>query len=143
MIVRRAGAEDLSTIIAIERGCFNEQRYSRETVLFMLTDEAFATFLVEDRLPIGSASVHVEGEDALLVSIGVVAEHRCKGAAKVLMEAVEREARSRGAARIALQVSILNVPAMNMYLHLGYRTEGILKGYYGQGKDAYYMVKAL
>ena len=143
MNVRRAGADDLSSIMAVEAACFDEERYSRDVVLFMLTDEEFTTFLAEDGRAVGAASLHVKGHEAHLVSIGVVPEHRCQGVARALMRAAELEAISRGAARIALQVSVLNVAAMNMYLRHGYRATHLLKGYYGGRKDAYLMEKAL
>ncbi len=63
--------------------------------------------------------------------------------AAALLSAAEEEARSRGAGRMALQVSVLNVPAMNMYLRRGYITECILRDYYGPGKDAILMDRAL
>jgi ribosomal protein S18 acetylase RimI-like enzyme len=44
---------------------------------------------------------------------------------------------------MALQVSVLNVPAMNMYLRRGYFTKCILRDYYGPGKDAFLMDRAL
>lgn len=143
MNVRRAGIDDLSSIMAVEAACFDEERYSRDLVLFMLTDEEFATFLAEDGRAVGAASVHVKDGEAHLVSIGVVPEHRCRGVARALMRVAEREAISRGAARIVLQVSVLNVAAMNMYLRHGYRATHLLKGYYSGRKDAYLMEKAL
>lgn len=141
--IRRAGADDLSTIMAVEIACFDEKRYSRDMVLFILTDEEFATFLAEDGRALGSASVHVKGNEAHLVSIGVVPERRCRGVARELMGAAEAEAISRGASRMTLQVSVLNVAAMNMYLQRGYRTTYLLKDYYGGGKDAYLMERTL
>jgi ribosomal-protein-alanine N-acetyltransferase len=130
-------------MMAVERACFDDLRYSRDIVLFMLSDEDFSSFLAEERGVIGSACVHVSGANAHLVSIGVVPEHRRRGVAAALLSAAEEEARSRGADRMALQVSVLNVPAMNMYLRRGYITECILRDYYGPGKDAILMDRAL
>lgn len=143
MNIRRAGIADLATIMELEVACFDEERYSRDIVLFVLTDEEFATFLAEDGRAVGAVSVHVKGDDAHLVSIGVVPDHRCRGVGSALMGTAEREAVSRGARRMTLQVSILNVPAMNLYLHRGYRTKYLLEGYYGRGKDAFLMERAL
>jgi hypothetical protein len=58
--------------MAVERACFDDLRYSRDIVLFMLSDEDFSSFLAEEKGVIGSACVHVSGADAHLVSIGVV-----------------------------------------------------------------------
>lgn len=143
MNIRRAGASDLSTMMAVEIACFDEKRYSRDMVLFILTDEEFATFLAEDGRAVGAACVHVRGNEAHLVSIGVVPEHRCRGVARALMGAAEAEAIWRGASRMTLQVSVLNMAAMNMYLQRGYRAICLLKDYYGEGKDAHLMERRL
>jgi ribosomal protein S18 acetylase RimI-like enzyme len=143
VFIRRAGASDLSTIMAVEAACFDEERYSRDLVLFILSDEEFASFLAEDGGMVGVATVHVKDREAHLVSIGVVPERRGHGVARALMDAAEREAIRRGASRMELQVSVLNVAAMNMYLRRGYRVTHLLKDYYGGGKDAYLMERAL
>ena len=143
VLIRRAGSGDLSTVMAVEAACFDEERYSRDLVLFMLSDEEFASFLAEEGAVAGVATVHVKDREAHLVSIGVVPERRGRGVAGALMDAAELEAVARGASRMELQVSVLNVAAMNMYLRRGYRVTHLLKGYYGGIKDAYLMERAL
>ena len=59
------------------------------------------------------------------------------------MDAAERIARERGATVARLEVSTQNAPAIALYRELGYRTEGLLPGYYSWGEDAYSMRKSL
>ena len=59
------------------------------------------------------------------------------------MAAAERVARERGATVARLEVSTVNVGAIALYRGLGYRTEGVLPGYYSWGEDAYSMQKKL
>jgi ribosomal-protein-alanine N-acetyltransferase len=142
--IRRAGPDDLEAIGAIERGCFDEERYPRRALRAMLSWEGFTTFLAEGDGPLGSATLyHRRGEDAQVVSLGVLPEHRDRGIATALMDAVEDAARASGARRVVLQVGVQNVAAMNLYLRRGYALRGILRDYYGRRKDAYLMEKML
>ncbi|NLI73178.1 MAG: GNAT family N-acetyltransferase [Euryarchaeota archaeon] len=143
MNIRRAKIRDLSALMAVEVATFTEERYSEDLLLFILTDSSYSTFLAEDGEIVGSASIQIEDGEAQLVSIGVVSHCRCRGIAKALMKAVEKEAISNGAIYMILQVSIANTPAINLYLHHGYEIMQTLKNYYGQGKDAYLMEKIL
>jgi ribosomal-protein-alanine N-acetyltransferase len=59
------------------------------------------------------------------------------------MEAAERVSRERGAASARLEVSTVNAAAIALYRGLGYRTEGVLPGYYSWGEDAFAMRKRL
>jgi ribosomal protein S18 acetylase RimI-like enzyme len=56
---------------------------------------------------------------------------------------VEKRSRRKGAKKIVLQVNVLNVAAINLYLHQGYVLQGMIGSYYGPGKDAYFMDKIL
>lgn len=144
MHIRRAGPDDLDAVSVIERGCFDEERYPRRVLRAMLSEEGFATFLAEIDGPVGSATLyHRRGEAAQVVSLGVLPEHRDRGIATALMDAVEGAARASGARRAVLQVGVQNVAAMNLYLRRGYALRGILKDYYGRSRDAYLMDKAL
>ena len=129
--------------MVVENACFHELRFPRDLVRFMLSNAEFTSFMAEEAAAIGSATIHVSGGSAHLVSIGVLPEHRCRGVAAALMNVAEEEARSRGARTMALQVSVVNVGAMNMYLRRGYATTHCLKDYYGRGKDAYLMQREL
>jgi ribosomal protein S18 acetylase RimI-like enzyme len=60
-----------------------------------------------------------------------------------MMRAAEREARKRGCTQVRLEVSTQNYGAIEFYRQLGYRTDGVLYGYYSWGEDAYGMTKAL
>lgn len=142
--MRVAGPADLEAVSTVERRCFFEERYPRQVLRSMLTEEGFLTFLAEDDGPVGSATLHHRpGEAAQVVSLGVLPEHRNRGIATALMDAVEAAARRSGARRLVLQVGVLNVAAMNLYLRRGFVLRGILRAYYGRGKDAYLMEKAL
>jgi ribosomal protein S18 acetylase RimI-like enzyme len=60
-----------------------------------------------------------------------------------LLGEAERRAQEQGADRMVLQVGVVNVGAINLYLHQGFVLEGMIGDYYGPGRDAYFMTKML
>ena len=78
-----------------------------------------------------------------IVSLAVVPDYRGRGFAKGLLRALEKHARENGASKLALEVGVVNVPALNLYLHDGFRLVGTVADYYGKGKDAFYLEKRL
>jgi ribosomal-protein-alanine N-acetyltransferase len=146
MRIRLAGIEELRQVQQVEDACFQEERYEPEVLQAMLAEEDFYTFVADDEEEVlGSATLlHRSGNPlAQLVSIGVVPAHRGRGVAKALLRQAEGHARREGAKRMTLQVNVLNVAAINLYLHLGYAIQGVIGDYYGPGKDAYFMDKPL
>jgi ribosomal protein S18 acetylase RimI-like enzyme len=60
-----------------------------------------------------------------------------------MMQAAEAVSRERGIPSVRLEVSTRNFGAIELYRRLGYRTDGVLYGYYSWGEDAYSMSKLL
>lgn len=144
-MIRSAGIEELPEVQEIEAACFQEDRYPPEVLAEMLVEEGFETVLAEDEELLGSATVNFRKgmAAAQLVSIAVLPGHRGKGVATALLAEMEKRARRRGARKMVLQVNVLNVAAINLYLHQGYVLQGMIGNYYGPGKDAYFMDKVL
>ncbi len=145
MRIRDAGIEELPEIQRIENSCFGEERYPTDVLAAMIEEEGFETFLAEDEEIMGSATVNYRDElvAAQLVSIAVLPRFRGRGIARALLTEAEARVRKRGADRMVLQVSVTNVAAINLYLHQEYVLQGVIGDYYGPGKDAYFMEKAL
>jgi len=60
-----------------------------------------------------------------------------------MMQAAEAVCHERGLSTIRLEVSTKNLVAIEFYRRLGYRTDGVLYGYYSWGEDAYSMHKPI
>lgn len=143
--IRTAGLEDLEAVSKVEGACFDSERYPVTVLRAMLSEEGFTTFVAEEDGAIGSATLHHRpgASVAQVVSLGVVPSHRHRGVATELLRTLEDLAKRSGTRRMVLQVGVLNVPAINLYLHHGYVLRGTIRDYYGPGKDAYYMMKRL
>ncbi len=145
MNIRTAGIEDLPVVQEVENACFHEERYSTEDLSAILGEEGFDTLLAEDGRTMGAAIVNYRPElvAAQLVSLAVLPPYRGKGVARALLREAESLVRSRGARLMVLQVGTVNVPAMNLYVHHGFRIEGMIGDYYGPGRDAFFMSREL
>ena len=145
VIIRIAGIEDLPAVQQIENMCFQEERYSTEDLSAILEEDGFETMLAEEDGAVGSAIVNYRPDliAAQLVSLAVLPQYRGQGIAHALLREAERRVRARGARRMVLQVEVINVPAMNLYVHHGFVIEGVIGNYYGLGRDAFFMSKAL
>ncbi len=115
-LLRTAGPDDLEALYRFEVLCFQEHRFRRDHVDWILRNRQALT-LVEDG---------PEGVEAA-----------------VMMHAAEAICGERRVSTVRLEVSTENLGAIEFYRRLGYRTDGVLYGYYSWGEDAYSMRKTI
>jgi len=143
---REATEVDLKALEGLETRCFGEHGFDRATLFMLLTVQDFRTIVVEtgDEI-IGYASVFVgRGTSAWrLVSVAVDPKWRERGVGTLLIRRVIDLMRVEGQSELLLEVRVTNVPAINLYLKLGFEIEGVIKGYYGDGEDALSMLLRL
>jgi ribosomal-protein-alanine N-acetyltransferase len=128
----------------IERASFNEERFQRWLLESMIGEKTFMTLVaLEEKEVVGYGSVHLSGAPARIISIAVLPDKRGRGLGRSLLEALENDCLAKSIMSLCLEVSISNLVALHLYLSKGYEVKGIIHGYYGDGKDAFYMVKVL
>lgn len=143
-LLRRATPEDLESIFRIETACFKERRFRRDHVDWILRNERAATFVAENGHDlVGAIMLLVEGQVGRILSVATMPDHRRKHLGTEMMKTVEGEARQRGCIQVRLEVSTRNYGAIEFYRGLGYKTDGVLYGYYSWGEDAYSMIRSL
>ena len=150
MRIEKASTKDLDEIYEIELECFRDEAYSRWLYRWLLKDKKtiFLKAVVDGRIA-GFAVARVEKKvlDRDLIgriyTLNVRRDFRRMGVGKELMKALERELERRGCRKIVLEVSVENIPAINLYKSLGYRIEKRIKWYYGPRRDAYRAVKQI
>jgi ribosomal protein S18 acetylase RimI-like enzyme len=144
--IRRATRDDLKEIIRIERASFEHEAYSKDLLALFLRDKAFITLVATDEGEVLAYATTL-GEDGgtgvRIVSIAVLPDRRGQGVAMSLMQDSEAMAIKKGARRMSLEVGVANVPAINLYLKLGFSIKGTINDYYGEGRDALYMEKPI
>jgi len=107
-----------------------EQYFSSQTPLWWV-EEHREKFTPRPHDPIaclwiGNAIDQVTGDrHAHIFLLYVVPEHRRRGIATALMRYAEDWARNRGDQQMGLQVFQSNQAALNLYSHLGYKTQSL------------------
>jgi ribosomal-protein-alanine N-acetyltransferase len=134
----RAARTDADTLARLEGLAFGGRSWgednvkesfvaSRVTVLF--GGESAAS-------PQGFAVWRDLGEEAELLTLGVVGAARRKGLGAALLAAVLEAARSEGAQRFFLEVGKDNTAARALYDRMGFIPVGARRRYYADGGDA-------
>jgi len=143
-LLRRMTEQDLDAIMKIEKESFTLP-WSRDSYRGELINQ-FANYLVCDFAGdiVGYAGAWIVFEDAHITNIAIAKSFRNKGLGTVLMQEIEKIARSKEALRIILEVRPSNTSALAMYEKLGYVQTGIREAYYSDnGEDALIMTKYL
>jgi len=123
----------------LERACFGDRQFGRDSVLWILDNPDAAT-VVEDRGGIvGSLMVAFDREACRVLSVAVLPGWRRRGLGRALMRAADELARGRGSPEIRLEVGVMNAGAIEFYKRLGYKIDGVLPAYYSDREDAYTM----
>ncbi len=148
MIIRRASEEDLPELVRLEDECFGKERFSTEVIrAFIVRGDAFTMVAYDDKLGrmVGSAAglVSEDTGEGRIASIAVVKDHRRLGVGASLLEECERILRGFRLRKYVLEVETTNTPAIRLYASRGYANVGILKDYYGTGRDAFAMEKKI
>lgn len=144
-MLRLATPEDLDGLYRIEIACFKERRFRKDHVKWILRNDRAVTLVHEEQgghLD-GAIMLLFEGQFCRVLSVATMPDRRRQGLAREMMLAAEQTARRRGCVRVRLEVSTQNYAAIELYRGLGYKTDGVLYGYYSWGEDAYSMVLPL
>ena len=80
--------------------------------------------------PVGFALALALGEEAEIVSLGVLPDYRRRGIGLAILDAVCAEARLRGAERVVLEMASDNEAASALYSARGFTVVGRRRNYY-------------
>ena len=80
--------------------------------------------------PCGFAIAREAADEAEIITIATDPAHRRSGVGKALMRDIIRRLHGDRIARLFLEVSEDNAPAIALYRNLGFRKVGLRKGYY-------------
>lgn len=141
--VRQYSENDLKEILAIEKASFKFP-YSKELFKELLSQK-WTRMLVaqtDSGKIVGYILYSIRSPKCLLISIASAPEHRSMGVGSMLMQAFLEDVKNV-VNFIELQVGCKNLDAIKFYYKFGFKIRGILKGYYPDGEDAFYMVKLL
>jgi len=142
--VRKATLADMPELMKVEETCFGIEKFSPETVkAFVVRDDAFVVLAEDGHEVRGSAMCmfsKAEGEGRV-ASVAVLPQFRNQGIGRRLLTECEKHFSGNGLKRFSLEVDVDNEPAISLYTTKGYEISGMIKDFYGPGRDAFMMVK--
>lgn len=165
LIVRPMTEADRPAAAALDRLCFHgadcHAGYEAECTrqLGMYDGERGAGFVVteipesprlctmcapEEPRIIAFSTVFFAPDEGQIVNVATHPDHRRRGAGRMLMEAIEADARARSFTLLSLEVRVSNEAAIGLYRAYGFEIAGVRKGFYSAPReDAYVMLKNL
>ena len=134
----------VAPIAAMEKLCFSDP-WSENSIATELTSRLSHWLVAVENGDvvgyIGSQSVLGESD---MMNVVVHPDHRRKGIAEALVEALSRDLKERGNVCLTLEVRASNDPAIALYEKLGFTQVGLRKNYYRNPKeDALILRKSL
>ncbi|WP_113703055.1 ribosomal protein S18-alanine N-acetyltransferase [Nonomuraea lactucae] len=137
---------DLPVVMAIERSMFPLDAWSEGMMRGELAEQPRTRHYVVAILGgvvVGYAGLAAAADQADVQTIAVLEAHQGTGIGGALLSELLREARSRGAREVFLEVRSDNPQARAVYEHFGFEEIGIRRRYYDDGTDAIMMRKKL
>ena len=136
-----ATPQDAKIVWGIEKKCFKkDNRYTLSAIRDLIKEGAIWILEVA-HFPIGFAVIEYRTDFIYIASLDILPKFRGCGYGSNLMEWAEFAAGFKHR-KIKLHVSVDNA-AQKLYYDLGYRVQGVVKSYYGKGKNALLMEKKL
>lgn len=139
-----AAEDDVGELLALERRCFSHP-WSARNFADAITTGAGTQVLTLRGLPdpgeppplVAYCVYQAVLDEVQVHNLAVAPERRGQGLARTLLRLLFGMAHRRGAASVFLEVRQGNVPALELYRSLGFRTVGLRRDYYtGPREDA-------
>lgn len=143
-MIRQVEERDLPVLARMEEEIFQGSSWSLGVLQAELNAPARTYLAWEEGGILAYGGFWFNGEDAELMTIGVVPSARHRGLGRSLLTELVDQAREQGAGRMFLEVRVDNDPALGLYRDMGFQQMGLRRRYYQpEGIDAFTMVKDL
>jgi len=129
-----AGPTEAAVLSALYQTAFGEAWASDQLAQLLAGTGVFALIGLDAAgEPAGYALCRVAVDEAELLSIALLPDHRRRGGGRLLLDALIERCAAAGAATLFLEVAIDNAAALALYRRAGFREVGRRKGYYKVG----------
>lgn len=144
VLLRPMTDADLDAIGGLEGRLFGAQAWTRQTLEEELADPATRWYRVAECAGaiVGYAGLAMLGDEAHVMTIGTVPEHRGEGIGRAMLRELLAEAARRGIVRVILEVRADNAAAIALYQTEGFAAVGVRRRYYQpENVDAVVMIR--
>jgi ribosomal-protein-alanine N-acetyltransferase len=143
--LRDYGRADFEPLWELDQECFPPGiAYSRSELRAFLSRKTAEMIVAESEGRIlGFVLGWRRRAEGQIITLDVRASARRHGVGRRLVLGLEGRFRAAGVRRVRLETAVVNTTAIAFYERLGYRRTVRLEGYYGRGRHAWEMEKAL
>ncbi|MBR4581521.1 MAG: tRNA (adenosine(37)-N6)-threonylcarbamoyltransferase complex dimerization subunit type 1 TsaB [Lachnospiraceae bacterium] len=134
-IIRPMKEEDLDVVSEMEAASYPDPWSRKGFEEELGTESALAVVMEDTTGVVGYALATLTGEDADIVKITIDEKERGKGYGRKLLDMLMNELYSRGILNATLEVRMSNAPAISLYEHAGFVSEGVRPGFYSNPKE--------
>jgi ribosomal-protein-alanine N-acetyltransferase len=139
--------DHIDALMRYENEMFGSEAWTRAGYRAELADRRHRFYLVaedDENALLGWAGILIAGDQAEILTVGVVPQARRRGIGTKLVHALVQGARERGAHELFLEVRVDNDAARRLYEREGFTVLGRRRGYYDNGRvDAVVMRREL
>jgi ribosomal-protein-alanine N-acetyltransferase len=140
---------DFEPLYSIDQDCYPRGiAYSRRTLKWFLAMPGVDCVIAQagresNASTVGFIIVEAKGSEGHIITLDVVREYRRSGVGTALLRESERRLGERGVRRVSLETATSNEAGVAFWQRHGFRTVGLVPGYYLGRIDAFEMSKNL
>lgn len=133
--IREMQAEDVDAVTALEASCFS-MPWKRQDFEDIVTNPDRIYLVAEgDNAIVGGCMLTMIAGEGDISNVAVYEDYRGQHIATLLMQELLRVGEKKGICDFTLEVREQNLPAIRLYEHVGFVSEGIRPNFYDKPKD--------
>ena len=143
--IKDADESTVEELFSLERECFGDEAWSRESIRGALDNDSYITVAVRRGGALAAMACAVAVRDeAEITKVAVLPEFRRQGLARLALDELSRLLSESGVKRLLLEVREGNTAALTLYGSLGFTKYSSRRGYYASPReDAVLMEKRI
>jgi ribosomal-protein-alanine N-acetyltransferase len=128
-------SQHVAQVAALEKLCFADPWSENSVAAELEHDYSLWVVALEDDTVVGYVGAHISFEEADMMNVAVHPDHRRKGIAESVIDALIAQLKERGCAGLSLEVRASNIPAITLYEKMGFTQVGLRRNYYRNPKE--------
>jgi ribosomal-protein-alanine N-acetyltransferase len=128
-------SQHVAQVAALEKLCFADPWSENSVAAELEHDYSLWVVALEEDTVVGYVGAQISFEEADMMNVAVHPDHRRKGIAESVIDALIAQLKERGCAGLSLEVRASNIPAITLYEKMGFTQVGLRRNYYRNPKE--------
>lgn len=128
-------SQHVAQVAALEKLCFADPWSENSVAAELEHDYSLWVVALEEDTVVGYVGAQISFEEADMMNVAVHPDHRRKGIAESVIDALIAQLKERGCAGLSLEVRASNIPAITLYEKMEFTQVGLRRNYYRNPKE--------